>query len=275
MNHMARRFVELEKRLRQLHPEKIREAEQLARSIVDPRTADAGRVWLVLGDKPLYTNARADVAGGIWVKQFRQVLVDAWNWNQNRWGEVVADPRAHGITFSVGRLCRMRSAAEALRKWDLRSDGAPLRDLADRLAEIDQCVQGARRLSRLEGLLSELRDELGYGWGPATILHALTDLGLACKPDRHVLRTLQHLDPTANVPGSLTFRDAAEVVVVVRDLVRALYGDVTPGCLRYVDKILMEISACGLIGDAAVGIACRSEGAGGRPSGRNAGRNRR
>lgn len=267
------RFRELEERLRRKHPEKIEEAERLAKSIVDPRNANADQVWLVLGDKPLYTNARADVAKRIWVAQFQRECADAWCWDNSAWDRIVADPRARGLTFSVDRLRRIRGAATALRGWDRRHPEAPLRDLADRLADIDQGGERDKRVSRLEEILLGLRKELGAGWGPATILHALTDLGLACKPDRHVLRTLGHLGLISEQGDNPTIRRAAEVVVVVRDLVRALDGDVTPRRLRYVDKILVEISARGLIGGGAAGavdVSCRSDGTGGRPSGPNA-----
>jgi hypothetical protein len=98
-------------------------------------------------------------------------------------------------------------------------------------------------------------------------------LGLACKPDRHVVRTLEDLGLIPEQTNNATIRRAVEVVVVVRDLVRALDGTVVPGRRRYVDKILMEISACGLTGGRAAPCACRCEGARGRPSGRNARRN--
>jgi len=76
------------------------------------------------------------------------------------------------------------------------------------------------------------------------VLHFLTDLGLACKPDVHLVRTVRHLAPELRLKED-KIPNLIESILInrwVRSLVEAAYGSFTPARLRYVDKILMEIS---------------------------------
>lgn len=86
--------------------------------------------------------------------------------------------------------------------------------------------------------------ELGAGWGHITVLHFLTDLGLACKPDLHLVRTVRHLGMSldlrnAKVPN---LTDSIIINTRVRELLRLIDGEVRPARLRYLDKVLMDIS---------------------------------
>jgi hypothetical protein len=97
-------------------------------------------------------------------------------------------------------------------------------------------------------LVSTVQREMGPGWGHTTVLHFLTDLGLACKPDLHLVRTVRHLgmspDLTDREVPSLS--DATMINRRVRSLVEKLYGSFNPARLRYVDKTLMNIFMHGL-----------------------------
>ena len=94
-------------------------------------------------------------------------------------------------------------------------------------------------------------DEMGVWWGPATTLHLLTDFGLACKPDRHLLRTVEHLNLIEKEYSQSKNPCKKEVAIYVNEriyqFITDLYGSFSPNKLRYVDKILMEISLNKLI----------------------------
>ena len=80
------------------------------------------------------------------------------------------------------------------------------------------------------------------GLGEITVLHALTDMGLAVKPDLHLTNTMRHF--------GLNPRDPLEINAHVGDLLCALRRSGRaniPKKIRYVDKVLMEISRQGII----------------------------
>jgi hypothetical protein len=98
-------------------------------------------------------------------------------------------------------------------------------------------------------MVPTVQREMGPGWGHITVLHFLTDLGLACKPDLHLVRTVRHLGLSLDLKDQKvpTLADAITINRRVRLLVETLYGSVSPARLRYIDKTLMDISMLGLI----------------------------
>ena len=42
-------------------------------------------------------------------------------------------------------------------------------------------------------IIESLQKSLGKGWGPITVLHFFTDIGISIKPDLHVARTLEYI----------------------------------------------------------------------------------
>ena len=97
--------------------------------------------------------------------------------------------------------------------------------------------------------MSTVQREMGPGWGHITVLHFLTDLGLACKPDLHLVRTVRHLGivPGPHGPrGAKPIRrdnDKPSCSISGREALRFF----NPARLRYVDKTLMNIFMHGLI----------------------------
>jgi len=94
----------------------------------------------------------------------------------------------------------------------------------------------------LPSILGLLKEKFGFGWGFTTILHFLTDLGLACKTDIHLVRTVSALGIWAGEKDQLNIREAIEVNQIVNTLAQKIYRDVTPPRFRELDKNLMDIS---------------------------------
>jgi len=241
-------FLVLHDRLADLHPGAILEAKALAAATVDPLTATADAVWRVLWDKPLYANNRVQVADRL-VGSIQAEMPGAWR----IWG---ADPATFVIrqscpgiqrtnfdvlgylatefvarhSIALHRLCRIQGAANALRARAARLS-QPLADIVGR---------------SLSEIVPALQREFGTGWGPITVLHALTDLGMAVKPDIHLVRSVRFLNLTTGLAdGKLP--DALDTIRInadVRGLLKGIGRPDTPAELRYVDKVLMELSRC-------------------------------
>lgn len=239
-------FLALHDRLREQHPDAISEAEMLAANTVDPRTAGPDAVWRVLWDKPLFANARVEVAKR-WVAEIEPEMAGAWkvlgadpavfNIRQVRPGvkrdcfevdgvfarELVARHRV-----ALHRLYRIQGAAVALRGRAVRNDH-PFADIVGRA--LSETIPG-------------LQSEFGPGWGVITVLHALTDMGLAVKPDLHLVNTMRKLKLSHGLADRKVpdFRDALQINKDVRQLLAAIGRSDDPSDLRYIDKVLMDLS---------------------------------
>lgn len=255
----VRRFSRLQERLALRAPESIEIAERIAGQIVDPTLADANRIWPAIWTKPLFafTNRHAGRAAIERLNTCGEGMAGAWR----SWG---LDPKRHVWIHRTGRgranvdfvlndaarevrrqtgiaayrLMTIQGAAVALRvRRAKRGMGrAPYRDLPGR--ELGQAV-------------AMLRAELGFGWGQITVLHLLTDLGIACKPDRHVVRTVAALEPRLGLKPSRQPTDAETLRINawVRGLTVALHGAPTRHDLRRTDVLLMHLSLEGLLPD--------------------------
>lgn len=252
----AARFLALRDDLASRHPASIAEAVTLAGSVVNPASADAEQVWRVLWDKPLYANTRVSVAN-TWVKSLEPAMIGAWK----VWGATpevfqiqqiapgtqrenfrVEGSVAHAVVaqskIALHRLFRIQGAATALRAR-AKVAAQPFKDL-----------QG----KPVSQIVPMLQAEFGPGWGPITVLHALADMGLAVKPDLHLVKTMRALGlmpgfSSGKVPA---LRETMQINEAVVNLMRDIEQDPTPQGLRYIDKVLMEISRSGLLESLAV-----------------------
>lgn len=221
-----------------------REAERLRDAVVDPAEADAEKVWRVLWDKPLYAATRVKAAenniamlephmAGAWARigldatvmqlsfEGRQDRKDVYRGE----GDLFDKARVRPIV-AMHRLFRIQSAAQLLRDWVSVDRERPARHL---------------RSVPLSRLVPKLQGELGRGWGHITVLHLLTDLGLAVKPDLHLAASVRELGLCDEKVGRVP---TLEQAIQINEAVSAL-SDVFgagPRALRYTDKILMEAS---------------------------------
>jgi hypothetical protein len=239
-------FLTLHDRLAKLHPDAIAEAKTLAASTVDPRDATPDVIWRVLWDKPLFANARVEVAKR-WVAEIEPEMAGAWqvlgkdpavfNIRQVRPGvkrdsfEVQGDFGREFVArhrVALHRLYRIQGAAAAVRHRAARNT-YPFADLVGRT---------------LSDVITMLQNEFGSGWGVITVLHALTDMGLAVKPDLHLVKTMRSLKLIEGLADRKVpdFRDALRINQAVRKLLAAIGRSDEPSDLRYIDKVLMDLS---------------------------------
>jgi hypothetical protein len=226
-------------------------AEALAGGIADPRTATADAIWGKAWNKPLYANTRVEI-GEKWVQKLKPYMSGAWqHWGERRGAFLIAKPGTGSETeafrvigplaqqirretgIAMYRLFAIQGAASAVRTRTAKSN-APYADLVNS----DPSV-----------MITTVRREMGPGWGHITVLHFLTDLGLACKPDLHLVRTVRHLSPELPLkPQKVpTLNESILINRWARALVEAVDGYFNPARLRYMDKMLMEISRQKLI----------------------------
>ena len=239
-------FLALHDRLATQHPDAILEAKALAAATVDPQTATPDQIWRVLWDKPLYANARVDVAKR-WVADINDDMQGAWQVlgadpavftvRQVRPGmkrecfEVQGDLGRDFIarhSVALHRIYRIQGVAKALKARALRY-AHPFADIVGR---------------PLSDVIPLLQAEFGPGWGVITVLHALTDMGLAVKPDIHLVKTMRFLKLSNGISDRKVpdFRDAIRINDAVRQLLAAIGQTDNPSDLRYIDKVLMDLS---------------------------------
>ena len=244
MNDIPRdQFLELHDQLAEQHPKSINEARRLAEMTVDPASACERKMWRILWDKPLFANARVKTAER-WVDRIKAEMDGSWQ----TWGK----PEEFNIHHSGSGIHRDCFEFEGKAARDFgRRHTIPRHRL--------YAIQGAAKALRsrsgqgrppfadlpgkpLSKVVDELCADFGRGWGKITVLHALADMGLAVKPDLNLTNTMRH-------PG-LDSRDPLEINEHVRKLLSALgtngRTDI-PNEIRYLDKVLMEISRQGII----------------------------
>jgi hypothetical protein len=249
---VVERFRVLEQKLAKQYPQAVKEAEALGAGITDPRTANADVIWEHTWHKPLYANTKVAIGDNM-IRKLMPYARNAWHdWGAERGSFCITKvgtgirtdafkaitPLAQQIRSDTGiamyRLFAIQGAAGALRLRAARS-GTPYSDLVN----VDPGV-----------MVPAVQREMGPGWGPITVLHFLTDLGLACKPDLNLVRTVRHLGLARDLKERKVpdLADSIEINRQVHSLAENLDGSFNPSRLRYVDKILMEISRYGLIG---------------------------
>jgi hypothetical protein len=224
-------FRELRSKLAQQYPDAATEASHLASDVVDPRSADAERIWRVMWDKPLYANTKVSIADRA-ISLINDVMTGAWRLMDNADG-----PYA---THRIGPGFRKSSfEVRGVRAKDIVERGhvAPHRLLAIIGAGRALGVRAGRnpfpfadltRNSIFENV-DNLKHEIGFGWGPVTILHFLTDLGLASKPDLHLVRTMKALGLWPKIkPDNPSMSDAISIAGIVQSLAEGVMGDVSP-----------------------------------------------
>ena len=237
----------------------IKEANFLANETVDPKIASAQEIWKVLWDKPLY--AISGVGGAAkWkdsitraTKGTKADIHCAWR----TWGNPEGLPEVFNIVRREGksgkgndcfevsgeeaecfkrcdkkmpakfRLFAIQGAAKALRSMDKCSSGPPFHDLS-------KCC--------LSKMVRCLKDKFKEGWGDTTVLHALADMNLAVKPDRHLKRTMKELGFPSEDPIKIN-----EAALKMLDYINDSDFPGAPVKLRYLDKVLMDISRLDII----------------------------
>lgn len=240
------RYLDLRMRLPQNAVAEIDDV--LERLPIDPRRATAAQAWRAIWDKPLYANTRVGT-GRRWVEELEPFMDDAWE----VWG---ADPEQFMIT-RIGRgrdagsfhmvgvqaqEVRAASGTSLHRLYAIQNAAGLLRGLA---AESETPVIQFWT-EPLNSLVPDLRRKLGWGWGPITVLHMLTDFGVAGKPDLHLMRSLRQFGIWSSSRDQPTDAEALAVNHAIRQMVLKT-GELTPARLRRIDIELMALSRYGVI----------------------------
>lgn len=222
--------------------DQVREA---ADCVIDPLTADAETCWQATWRVPLFANTTVSNGRGM-IDRLERHMAGAWR----TWG-LPDGPISivhHGGRNNVDNFDITGSNAVDIKACRV----APHRLLA---------IQGAAAFLRsrekearpfasfvgkpLDKLVPELMRLFERGWGPITVLHLLTEFGLAVKPDLHLVRTVQSLGllPDLRIGAVPSLEEALEINAAVRKLAHEIYGeDCEPRQLRHLDGLLMEAS---------------------------------
>jgi len=244
--HASEHYLTLRERLPRIAVSEV--AEVLKTLPIDPRTATAGEAWRVIWDKPLFANTKVPT-GLRWITELTPFMDHAWM----VWG---ADPSQ----FKIIRTGRGRDAGSfAVMGLEAGRVRGATRTAAHRLYAIQNAAALLRRMAAqsetpvarfwtepLDSLVPDLVRGFGWGWGATTVLHMLTDFGVACKTDIWVMRSLRHLGIWSGASDQVTLPEALAVNRAIRKMV-LLTGEMTPARMRRVDIELMSLSRHGVI----------------------------
>lgn len=244
-------FAQYAQELAKNYPASKIEADELASQVVDCRTASADEIWSVLWNKPLFANRHTDT-GKEMARQAAPHMLGVWR-SENRFGP-----------FSISRVsAQRRSNPTGKTTEDFRNTGVTIDKFKDdygiayqfsyaiicagrylrKLAAEGPAPMAFLHGQKLEIIVPQLEKDLGFNWGHVAVLHFLTDLGLACKPDIHVVRCMDALGLFACSSDNPTHEESYAVNRIAKELLPYAYsGSTSPRDLRHLDKMLMEIS---------------------------------
>lgn len=235
---------------------------------------DQQTFWMKARDKPCWSNIRVKI-GQLLANQltlskgfesYEIIASPAWQMGSHGTGpkwknntcfslhgdgvkQFVTSLGNSGLAKYLWRLYAIRSLAAAL------STNETVRRMISKLSAATSA--GQLNYDWLEEWVKEFKGYVGRGWGPTTVHHALTDLGVSLKPDIHVTRSCVRIGLIPGVDKQMDQREvdarwAKLVPQVIRNLME-LSKHVSPvavpdarSSLREIDKVLMEWSRQGL-----------------------------
>lgn len=250
-------FRNYENALAQCAPKMLDDAINLAARQVDVHTVAPNLLWRLIWDKPLYANSSVTAADNRvrnieflfaelpstrnnWINDFRvefnlvEIGQKRAHWADHR-NYKYPGKRSKQLSteFNIPgrRLRAIYGAGKAFAQWHGRF---PNRFF---------------KLSRQKQIFA-IRRSFGAGWGTISAAHLLTDLGLAVKPDIHLVATAQAIGliEIKNYQFGMPLSDSrlTETIDRVVELNEALNPNSTSmtlvKSLRRLDKVLMEIS---------------------------------
>jgi hypothetical protein len=244
---MLSRFNKMEEDLESQRNLSIVEANELSESILNIEKSTAEIFWNSAWFKPVFSFVNLATAGR-WVDEIAKPMENAWRnvGEKDSWLAVERDVETGVFNIAGEALNDIRSISNIPLKRVFAIKGAAVAVKARSNAEYPFSEYSVQSDQNLQKLLTDIRAEFGLFWGPATALHLLTEFGLACKPDIHLVRAVRHLGIGLSFveDSPHTVRRAVEVVCKVKELVVCLDGVLSQKRLRYVDKVLMEYSRC-------------------------------
>ncbi|TAW11119.1 hypothetical protein [Rhizobium ruizarguesonis] len=224
------------------HPDIVKDATELARIVPDAQTATADKCWEFLWDKPLYRWVLTDNAAG-WRKRLESVLSEP-----SIWSKIHA---SNDFEISKNGNCFKALGKTAIAITELNVPIKRLYSIVTAASELHRRAKASKfpfgNLTVDVETVKKLAQSLGYGWGHVSVLHFLTDIGLACKPDQHLNASCAYLGfPIVKIDAP-TVVEAVSIVNFVRELTSSRWGNANGYNLRYADKCLMEASKRNLL----------------------------
>ena len=244
MKYSSSELKRLYEKLESEFPKSIQEAIRLAEGIVDPYDSPTDKCWSIIWNKPLFANTKVPIAAKYvkYLEDNQMAAFDEWAdedtidiLHTGKGSSVTsfefASDRAKEIRENSGiaphRLFAIQNGARLLKSRAGRSK-YPFSDLSPNIS------------SNKKAFLS-FKAEFGKFWGDITVLHLLTDMGLAVKPDLHLVNTVNHLTGS-NYDGVPKLKECLEINEVALSISQNLFGTDSPYDLRITDKVLMEVS---------------------------------
>jgi hypothetical protein len=231
-----------------------------------PSTIDKCTFWLNARDKPCWSNITVAIGERLKAQlelsrsfdSYDSIASPAWDilftgagrsWKKNTSfslrgdavKQFVASLGGKGLANYLWRLYAIRGLAVALSRKPLA--GEMIGELATATSS------GKIDYDWLQQWVRSFAIHAGRGWGITSIYHVLTDLGVTCKPDIHVTRSLVFIGllPNACQESVANYEhEAVRAVIELANQVTQAASSRVSRSLREVDKVLMEWSRQGL-----------------------------
>lgn len=208
---------------------------------IDPRRATADQAWRVIWDKPLFANTRVDT-GSKWVEELSSCMDGAWkNWGTEHFqiSKIGSGKSNHSFQISknMSEILNTKTSVATFRLFAIQNAAVYLR----RLDEQSVYPVAEFWTKPLDLLVPHLVNVLGWGWGATTVLHMLSDFGVAVKTDLHVMNSLRRLGIWLGSTNNITLNDALLVNATIRKMLDIM-GKVEPKDIRRLDLQLMALS---------------------------------
>lgn len=251
LSRAVERFLVWEAELERLG--ELSEALKLSLEVVDPTIANATQCWANIWPKPLYANTKVRI-GEKMIARLEPLMKESWRtWGVENGQLVVTHKGGSNSTDNFEISGEFKEAVKECRiaphrLYAIQGAANFMRHIVAHGGE-DKPLKTFSELP-LEIQILWLQSLGGRGWGHISALHVLTDFGLAVKPDIHLARTIHALDflPYVIDRASPQPLEAMAIVQGADALGRALYGGVYGSReRRYLDKVLMDVSRCGLL----------------------------
>lgn len=227
----------------QSQPDVRHDIEDTLAKIVPPTSSDPEAFWSNMWQKPIYAYNKISSAN-LKIQLLAGKMPQRWVSMGQSGSDFIVTRLASGmrstsfeVSGSFGEDLRLTHRIAPHRLFAIQSAARVLRDRT--LSNTKGLFSDLENMS-IENMVIQLRSELRDFWGPITTLHLLTDMGLASKPDLHVVNTVARLGGPAR-PGVVpSEREAVAISQFVHDLTEQAYGTVTPEALRRVDLLLLH-----------------------------------
>ncbi len=247
-------------------------SDDITKIVINIPHASHNEIWNTLWDKPVRANAR--------VKKAEKEVNAARPFLDDNWKDIGENPNEYLVTATPYHSVSKKTGKKTT-QYSFHAKGGKISNIHfaskisnKRLFQIQNAginfykryqtnpkhifpeliYDDLEKFIKDGGLaraIPKLKESFGKYFGVITVCHFLTDIGMAVKPDMHLMNTLVNIgawqegrcfDKTSNRYNPNKIEDLVEINSICADLAKGTYNEVTAHTLRKIDIELMGMS---------------------------------